>query len=79
MTKRKIQYYEVTLNEELRRKAFFKKNNCATLPQVQIGDEIIGGYTSLWEKLKPSIDHAKLGALAESATRNLNKIIDKNF
>ena len=79
LTKRKIQYYEVTLNEELRRKAFFKKNNCATLPQVQIGDEIIGGYTSLWEKLKPSIDHAKLGALAESATRNLNKIIDKNF
>ncbi len=79
-----IQFYDVGLNEELRRNAFFKKNNCSTLPRIHMTAEtgediIIGGYDDLWEVLKPKINHEKLGELAASATRNLNCIIDKNF
>ena len=89
LQKFQIQFYEVGLNEELRRKAFFKKNSCSTLPHIQIETirlegqrgpiDVIGGYDALWNILKPKIDHNKLGELTASATRNLNKIIDKNF
>jgi len=55
------------------------QNNITTLPQIQIDDKIIGGYTSLWEIMKPRINFSLLAEIAASTTRNLNKIIDKNF
>ena len=42
LQKFQIQFYEVGLNEELRRKAFFKKNSCSTLPHIQIENDKVG-------------------------------------
>ena len=74
-----VKFYEISLNEELRRKAFFKKKNIKTLPQIQLDNEMVGGYTELWNMFKPIVDYSFLGILVTSVTQNLNKIIDKNF
>ena len=42
-------------------------------------NNIIGGYTELYEYLKPSYDFIGLQAIAERLTINLNNIIDYNY
>ena len=41
--------------------------------------DIIGGYTELYEYLKPSYDFIGLQKIAERLTKNLNNIIDNNY
>jgi len=55
-----------------------------TVPQIIVNwnnktEQHIGGYTKLWELLRPVVDFGKLAEMAKSVTINLNKIIDKNF
>jgi len=42
-------------------------------------NDLIGGYTELYEYLKPSYDFIGLQAIAERLTINLNNIIDYNY
>ena len=84
LKKFKLSFNEVNLDDEAKRKAFFVEKQVTTLPQVVINwngktEEYIGGYTALWDQLKPTIDYEKLHKMAYSVTINLNKIIDKNF
>jgi ribonucleoside-diphosphate reductase alpha subunit len=39
----------------------------------------IGGYNNTWAILKPRINYSKLSSLAYDLTKNLNKVIDKNY
>jgi len=60
------------------------KNEVKTLPQIIVNwndktEEHVGGYTKLWDLIKPVVDFGKLAEMAKSTTINLNKIIDKNF
>jgi ribonucleoside-diphosphate reductase subunit M1 len=42
-------------------------------------NDIIGGYTELYEYLKPSYDYVSLQKITERLTKNLNNIIDYNY
>ena len=79
-------FFEEINNVEDFKKRFHKDlgKKIKTLPQIIINwngktEEYIGGYTKLWELLKPDIDYGKLAQMTKSVTINLNKIIDKNF
>ena len=79
-------FFEEINNVEDFKKRFHKDlgKEIKTLPQIIINwngktEEYIGGYTKLWELLKPDIDYGKLAQMTKSVTINLNKIIDKNF
>lgn len=79
-----LDFTEINLDDEAERNSFFQEKSVKTLPQFVINwngktEEHIGGYTALWECLKPTVDYNHLHQLAYSATQNLNKIIDKNF
>jgi ribonucleoside-diphosphate reductase alpha subunit len=51
-----------------------------TFPMIQLSkDKKVLSYTELKKKLQPSFDFEKLEKLVRILTRNLNKIIDKNF
>lgn len=39
----------------------------------------IGGYSDVWDILKPRLNYNKLETLAYDLTKNLNKVIDKNY
>ena len=55
-------------------------NPMSKFPQVYRIDshktDIIGGYTELYEYLKPSYDFIGLQKIAERLTKSLNNIID---
>ena len=51
----------------------------STVPQIFIGEERIGGYTKLTEKVNPQFDYEKLKEIVKMVVRNLNKIIDYNY
>lgn len=79
-----LDFTEINLDDEAERNSFFQEKSVKTLPQFVINwngktEEHIGGYTALWQCLKPTVDYNHLHQLAYSATQNLNKIIDKNF
>ena len=79
-----LDFTEINLDDEKERNSFFQEKSVKTLPQFAINwngktEDHIGGYTALWECLKPTVDYNHLHQLAYSATQNLNKIIDKNF
>ena len=79
-----LDFTEINLDDEKERSSFFQEKSVKTLPQFVVNwngktKEHIGGYTALWECLKPILDYNHLHQLAYSATQNLNKIIDKNF
>ena len=54
-----------------------------TLPQLFVKDNdvtyLIGGYNDVWNILKPRLNYSKLAELAYDLTKNLNKVIDKNY
>jgi ribonucleoside-diphosphate reductase alpha subunit len=54
-----------------------------TIPQLFVRDEGIlfhlGGYDDVWDILKPRLNYEKLSGLAYDLTKNLNKVIDKNY
>ena len=39
----------------------------------------LGGYSDVWEILKPQVNYTKLCTLAYDLTKNLNKVIDGNY
>jgi ribonucleoside-diphosphate reductase alpha subunit len=55
------------------------KNNMKTFPQIIIDGEVIGGYSEYKKLVQPTFDFEKLSKIVKVVTRNLNKIIDKNF
>lgn len=72
-------YEEELMDNNEKRKEFYKKVNVNTVPQVYFGEERIGGYIELKERLKLSFDFNKLRSISRVITKNLNKIIDINF
>jgi ribonucleoside-diphosphate reductase alpha subunit len=55
-----------------------------TVPQLfaKVDDDVmyhIGGYSDVWEILKPQLNYTKLCNLAYDLTKNLNKVIDGNY
>jgi len=86
--KRQMFFKEINNAEDFKKRFTercpFGEKEIKTLPQIIINwngktEEYIGGYTNLWELLKPGIDYGKLAQMTKSVTINLNKIIDKNF
>ena len=79
MKQNAINFTEISLNDSHTRNCFYEDYNVSTLPQIFVDNKIIGGYSDLWERVKPSLNWKKLAEMTASVTRNLNKIIDKNF
>lgn len=78
----KIEYEEINLDDDTKRKEFFESlndNTINTVPQIFIDKERVGDYEELSEYLKPSYNFNMLLKISKIATRNLNKIIDINF
>ena len=77
-------FKEILLDDDEKRKQFFKANKVKTVPQIIVQtpenvSHMVGGFSDLWKHLKPKIDYEKLIQMTKSVTRNLNKIINKNF
>ena len=51
----------------------------STVPQIFIGQERIGGFKKLAEKVNPQFNYEKLKDIVKMVVRNLNKIIDYNY
>ena len=49
------------------------------VPQIFIGDNLIGGYDKLKELVKPEFNYKLLHSVTKVVIRNLNKVIDVNF
>jgi len=63
----------------IEREELIKLTNNDTYPQIYYGDELIGGYNSLFNYTKGTFDYNKLYEIAYVATKNLNRIIDINY
>ena len=67
--------------EELKSKLkeISKKYGCEELtkvPQIELGNELIGGFDELQNYIKPEYDFNELKKVASISTRNINKIIN---
>ena len=49
------------------------------VPQIFIGDNLIGGYDKLKQLVKPEFNYKLLHSVTKVVIRNLNKVIDVNF
>jgi len=49
------------------------------VPQIFIGDNLIGGYDKLKQLVKPEFNYKLLHSVTKIVIRNLNKVIDVNF
>jgi ribonucleotide reductase alpha subunit len=85
LRERKIKFREINLDDDVKRMAFYAEQtaklgrNVKSVPQIYLDDEHIGGYTALWDRLKPTINYDKLVEISRVITKNLNKVIDRNF
>jgi ribonucleoside-diphosphate reductase alpha subunit len=85
LDKHNISYELIDLSNDDERKAQYAlwkdtmNLDVNTMPQIFFGDEYIGGYEELIVKMRPSYDFDELHKITRMITRNLNKIIDKNF
>jgi len=52
---------------------------CKTMPQIVIGNEYLGGYTELEERLRYKFNFKKLHEVIQQVVINLDNIIDLNF
>jgi ribonucleoside-diphosphate reductase subunit M1 len=69
---KKIDYQDMLLSTE--------KLHGVTFPKIyNNGNDFIGGYMDLVEKLKPTYNYEKLKNFSKVLTYNLNKIIDYNY
>lgn len=50
-----------------------------TVPQLIVGDKLVGGFTAVLDLLRNRFDYALLHKVVKVITRNLNKVIDVNF
>ena len=79
LNKKNISYKEINLEDGGKMEMEFK-----TLPQIYTRNEdgnrvYIGGYSKLWNLLKPYFDLDKLYDVTKVLTKNLNRVIDINF
>ena len=81
LNKKNISYKEINLEDggKMEMEMEFK-----TLPQIYTRNEdgnrvYIGGYSKLWNLLKPYFDLDKLYDVTKVLTKNLNRVIDINF
>tara|TARA_B100000795_G_scaffold8999_1_gene6375 strand:- start:933 stop:3512 length:2580 start_codon:yes stop_codon:yes gene_type:complete len=86
LTKHNFEFEEINLDDDVKRKEFYKKinetgigNEINTVPQIFINDKRIGGFDALLKTLKPSYDFELLHKITKIITHNLNKVIDINF
>ncbi len=92
LKKNNIKYEEINLDNDEERKTFYSKmNSCndesckiedkqiRSVPQIFVDDEHIGGYMELLDLFRPEFDFDKLLKVSRILTKNLNKVIDRNF
>lgn len=85
LDKNNIPYEMINLSNDEERKAqyaLWKETmnlDVNTMPQIFFGENHIGGYEELREKIRPSFDFKFLHRITRILTQNLNKIIDVNF
>ena len=78
-------YKEIVYDDEDIRKKFYKDLGeeydtfINTMPQIVRNGILIGGFEDLLDYMRPEFDFDKLHDISQIVTRNLNKIIDKNF
>ena len=74
-----INFEYISLDDDITRKDFYKKNNVNTVPQIYVDDFHVGGYDNFMDFVKPEFNFNKLAKITKVITKNLNKIIDVNF
>lgn len=85
LKQKSLDYTEFNLDDKEKRTDFFEEINkdntlnITTLPQIFIDNERIGGFTELYQSQKSLFDYEKLYNVTRIITKNLNKIIDRNF
>ena len=60
-------------------KKYEKSEVLTKVPQIEIGNELIGGFDELQKYIKPSYDFDELRKVASISTRNINKIINSSL
>jgi ribonucleoside-diphosphate reductase alpha subunit len=85
LEKHNIPYGEVVLDHDETRLAKYAEwsektgRTINSVPQIWFGEEHVGGYTELTNRIRPTFDFAMLERMTRVITRNLNNIIDRNF
>ncbi len=80
-----ISYEEIKLDDDDERKQFYEAINMLhnrevnSVPQILIGDKLIGGYDDIKKCMEPYFDYEYLHYVTSVAVKNLNLIIDINF
>ena len=80
-----IKFQEIILDDDKERHNFYEAVKLSkgvainTVPQIFVGDKLIGGYSNLREYIKPVFDYELLHKVTKVIIRNLNKVIDVNF
>ncbi len=77
LTELNYNFIEINCDDPQKRNEFKQTYN--TFPQIMWDDVCIGGYTELLQEVRPTFDFYKLMNISRVITRNLNRIIDKNF
>lgn len=58
----------------------YNKSDVLTkVPQIELGNELIGGFEELQKYIKPRYDFKELRKVASISTRNINKIINSSL
>jgi ribonucleoside-diphosphate reductase alpha subunit len=88
LNNRDIEFEEILLDDKKEREDFFAKinqengeedSNISTVPQIFINEKRIGGFQELYLYNNSYIDYKELYNVTRIITKNLNKIIDRNF
>jgi len=80
-----ISFQEINLDDDKDRHNFYEAVKLThgieinKVPQIFIGDNLIGGYDKLREVVQPQFNYKLLHSVTKVVTRNLNKVIDVNF
>jgi ribonucleoside-diphosphate reductase alpha subunit len=69
--------YEDTDDDTAKYKAAFPDRS--TFPTILFDDEVVGGFTELVDRTRPTFDFSVLERLTRSLVRNLNQTIDKTY
>jgi ribonucleoside-diphosphate reductase alpha subunit len=80
LDRRHVEYEEVVLSSHDDINIFKSSLNVKTVPQLLDQDgKLIGGYTDVLNLLRCQFDYKLLHKLSKILTKNLDKIIDRNF
>ena len=78
LKKNNMNYEIVDVNNDKQKETVKGELLMSTFPIIQVGEKVYC-YQELERVLKPKFDYDKLEKLTRILTRNLNKIIDKNY